>query len=257
MNIQQLRYVFEVARHRLNVSEAAERLFTSQPGVSKQIRLLEDELGIEIFVRHGKRLVGITEPGRQVLGIAGRILQEVDNLREVGAEFSNEATGSLSIAFTHTQARYALPRVVQAFMQRYPKVKLSFHQGNPRQVCEYVLSGEADIAIATEAIAEHEDIVMLPCYQWNRCIIAPPRHPILAEQPLTLEAIARYPVVTYDFAKLEPGETIQCRKRWQSERQAFENTTTMERQPLGGHSNIDGYRIGSNGVLNEMRKSRQ
>ncbi|HMV18635.1 MAG TPA: HTH-type transcriptional regulator CysB [Zoogloea sp.] len=200
MNIQQLRYVFEVARHRLNVSEAAERLFTSQPGVSKQIRLLEDELGIEIFVRHGKRLVGITEPGRQVLSIAGRILQEVDNLREVGAEFSNEATGSLSIAFTHTQARYALPRVVQAFMQRYPKVKLSFHQGNPRQVCEYVLSGEADIAIATEAIAEHEDIVMLPCYQWNRCIIAPPRHPILSEQPLTLEAIARYPLVTYDFA---------------------------------------------------------
>ena len=200
MNIQQLRYVFEVARHRLNVSEAAEHLFTSQPGVSKQIRLLEDELGIEIFVRHGKRLVGITEPGRQVLSIAGRILQEVDNLREVGAEFSNEATGSLSIAFTHTQARYALPRVVQAFMQRYPKVKLSFHQGNPRQVCEYVLSGEADIAIATEAIAEHEDIVMLPCYQWNRCIIAPPRHPILSEQPLTLEAIARYPLVTYDFA---------------------------------------------------------
>ncbi len=200
MNIQQLRYVFEVARHRLNVSEAAEALFTSQPGVSKQIRLLEGELGVEIFVRHGKRLVGITDPGKQVLNIAARILQEVDNLREVGAEFSNEATGSLSIAFTHTQARYALPGVVQAFMQRYPKVRLSFHQGNPRQVCEYVLSGEADIAIATEAIAEHEDIVMLPCYQWNRCVVAPLRHPILSEKPLTLEAIARYPLVTYDFA---------------------------------------------------------
>ena len=200
MNIQQLRYVFEVARHGLNVSEAAEALFTSQPGVSKQIRLLEDELGVDIFVRHGKRLIAITEPGRQVLLIAERMLLDVENLRKVGAEFSNEATGSLSIAFTHTQARYALPRVVQAFMARYPNVRLSFHQGNPKQVCEYVLSGVADIAIATEAIAEHEDIVMLPCYQWNRCVIAPQRHPILSEHPLTLEAIARYPLVTYDFA---------------------------------------------------------
>ena len=200
MNIQELRYVFEVARHGLNVSEAAEALFTSQPGVSKQIRVLEEELGVEIFVRHGKRLVDISAPGKQVLTIVGRILQEVDNLREVGAEFSNEASGSLSIAFTHTQARYALPRVVQAFMALYPNVRLSFHQGNPRQVCEYVLSGVADIAIATEAIAEHEDIVMLPCYQWNRCVVAPLRHPILAAQPLTLEAIARYPLVTYDFA---------------------------------------------------------
>lgn len=200
MNIQQLRYVFEVARHGLNVSEAAEALFTSQPGVSKQIRLLEDELGVEIFVRHGKRLIAITEPGQQVLLIAERMLLDVENLRKVGAEFSNEATGGLSIAFTHTQARYALPRVVQAFMARYPNVRLSFHQGNPKQVCEYVLSGAADIAIATEAIAEHEDIVMLPCYQWNRCVIAPQRHPILSEHPLTLEAIARYPLVTYDFA---------------------------------------------------------
>ena len=132
--------------------------------------------------------------------IAERMLLDVENLRKVGAEFSNEATGGLSIAFTHTQARYALPRVVQAFMARYPNVRLSFHQGNPKQVCEYVLSGVADIAIATEAIAEHEDIVMLPCYQWNRCVIAPQRHPILSEQPLTLEAIARYPLVTYDFA---------------------------------------------------------
>jgi LysR family cys regulon transcriptional activator len=200
MNIQQLRYVFEVARHGLNVSEAAEALFTSQPGVSRQIRVLEGELGVDIFVRHGKRLVDLTEPGKQVLIIATRILQEMDNLREVGAEFSSEASGSLSIAFTHTQARYALPPVVQAFMARYPNVRLSFHQGNPRQVCDYVLSGVADIAIATEAIAEHENIVMLPCYQWNRCVIAPLRHPILAERPLTLEAIARYPLVTYDFA---------------------------------------------------------
>lgn len=200
MNIQQLRYVFEVHRHRMNVSEAADALFTSQPGVSKQIRLLEDELGVEIFVRHGRRLVDVTEPGRQVLAIATRILQDLENLREVGAEFSNKTQGSLSIAFTHTQARYALPPVVQAFMARYPQVRLSFHQGNPQQVCEYLLSGAADIAIATEAIAEHDDIVMLPCYEWNRCIIAPVRHPILNTQPLTLEAIASYPIVTYDFA---------------------------------------------------------
>jgi len=200
MNIQQLRYVFEVVRHGLNVSEAAEALFTSQPGVSKQIRLLEDELGVEIFVRHGKRLVEITEPGRQVLMIAERMLLDVDNLRQVGAEFSNEASGSLSIATTHTQARYALPQVIRAFVARYPNVRLSLHQGNPRQVCEYVLSGEADIAIATEAIAEEHELVMLPCYQWNRCVIAPLRHPILDARPLTLEAIARYPVITYDFA---------------------------------------------------------
>ena len=200
MNIQQLRYVFEVVRHRLNVSEAAEALFTSQPGVSKQIRQLEDELGIEIFVRHGKRLVAVTEPGRQVLAIAERMLLDVENLRQVGAEFSNEASGSLSIATTHTQARYALPPVIRAFKSRYPNVRLSLHQGNPRQVCEYVLSGEADIAIATEAIAEEHELVMLPCYQWNRCVIAPVRHPILSAQPLTLEAIARYPVITYDFA---------------------------------------------------------
>jgi len=200
MNIQQLRYIHEVARRGLNVSEAAEALFTSQPGVSKQIRQLESELGVEIFVRHGKRLVAVTEPGRAVLEIAERMLRDVDNLQQVGDEFANEAVGSLSIATTHTQARYALPRVVRDFMRRYPEVKLSLHQGSPRQVCEMVLDGSADIAIATEAIAEYEELVMLPCYQWNRCVIATPRHPILQAAPLTLEAIARYPLITYDDA---------------------------------------------------------
>lgn len=200
MNLQQLRYVYEVARHGLNVSAAADALFTSQPGVSKQIRLFENELGIEIFERHGKRLVSITEPGREVLNIAERMLRDVDSLKQVGDEFTNEAAGSLSIATTHTQARYVLPRVVRDFMQRFPHVKLSLHQGNPRQVCEMVLSGEADVAIATEAISEYDDLVMLPCYQWNRCIVATPRHPILQEKPLTLEAIARYPIITYDDA---------------------------------------------------------
>jgi LysR family transcriptional regulator, cys regulon transcriptional activator len=200
MNLQQLRYIQEVARRGLNVSDAAEALFTSQPGVSKQIRLLESELGVEIFARHGKRLVAVTEPGRAVLAIAERVLRDVGNLQQVGEEFSNETSGSLSIATTHTQARYVLPRVVRDFMQRYPQVKLSLHQGNPQQVCEMVLDGTADIAIATEAIADNDDLVMLPCYQWNRCVVATPRHPILRESPLTLETIARYPIITYDDA---------------------------------------------------------
>ncbi|NMG31404.1 HTH-type transcriptional regulator CysB [Aromatoleum evansii] len=200
MNLQQLRYIHEVARRGLNVSEAAEALFTSQPGVSKQIRQFEAELGVDIFVRHGKRLVDVTAPGRQVLAIAERMLRDADNLRQVGEEFTNEIAGDLSIATTHTQARYVLPRVIRDFMQRFPQVKLSLHQGSPRQVCDMVMSGEADIAIATEAIAEYDELVMLPCYQWNRCIVATPRHPILKEHPLTLEAIARYPVITYDDA---------------------------------------------------------
>lgn len=200
MNLQQLRYIHEVARRGLNVSDAAEALFTSQPGVSKQIRLFESELGVDVFVRHGKRLVDVTDPGRQVLAIAERVLRDVDNLRQVGDEFTNEVAGSLSIATTHTQARYVLPRIVRDFMKRFPQVKLSLHQGSPRQVCAMVLSGEADVALATEAIADYDELVMLPCYQWNRCVIATPRHPILKEHPLTLEAIARYPIITYDDA---------------------------------------------------------
>ncbi|HRD33686.1 MAG TPA: HTH-type transcriptional regulator CysB [Rhodocyclaceae bacterium] len=200
MNLQQLRYVYEVARRGLNVSDAADALYTSQPGVSKQIRQFESELGVEIFVRHGKRLVDITEPGHQVLAIAERMLHDMDNLRQVGDEFSREAVGRLSIATTHTQARYALPAVIKAFLARYPGVRLELHQGNPRQVCEMTLAGEADLAIATEAIADFDDLVMLPCHQWNRCVIASQRHPILASQPLTLEAIARHPIITYDDA---------------------------------------------------------
>ena len=200
MNLQQLRYVQEVARQNLNVSAAADALFTSQPGVSKQIRQLEEELGIEIFVRHGKRLTGVTEPGQQVLQLAERMLRDMASLKQVGEEFSNESRGSLSIATTHTQARYVLPKVIRDFVNRFPDVRLSLHQGSPRQVCEMVLSGEADLAIATEAIDEYDELVMLPCYQWNRCIVATPRHPILQTTPLTLEAIARYPLVTYDDA---------------------------------------------------------
>ena len=200
MNLQQMRYVFEVARCGLNVSEAAVALHTSQPGVSRQIRVLEEELGVAVFVRQGKRLTGVTVPGREILKIAARMLQDVDNLRGVGREYSNELSGSLSIATTHTQARYALPHVIQQFMRRYPSVRVSLHQGSPTQICDYVLGGEADIAIATEAIGEQEGLVMLPCYQWNRCVIAPPRHPLLKARPLTLEEVAKYPIITYDHA---------------------------------------------------------
>jgi LysR family cys regulon transcriptional activator len=200
MNLQQLKYVREVARRGLNVSDAAEALYTSQPGVSKQIRLFEEELGVRIFVRRGKRIVGVTDPGREVLAIAERLLQDVDNLKQVGAEFGADAAGSLTIATTHTQARYVLPRMIPEFVRSYPGVRLSLHQGSPTQICEQVLAGEADIAIATEAIEHYADLVMLPCHQWNRCVVAPPGHPVFDSLPLTLEAIARHPIVTYDFA---------------------------------------------------------
>ncbi|HJS38576.1 MAG TPA: HTH-type transcriptional regulator CysB [Burkholderiales bacterium] len=200
MKIQQLRYLAEVARRDLSVSAAAEALHTSQPGVSRQIKELEDELGVEIFVRHGKRLTAVTEPGRAVLAIAERILAEAANLKRAGAEFADEKHGTLTIAATHTQARYALPKAVAALKRRYPDVQLVIHQGNPTQICEMVLRGEADFAVATEQIADYPELVSLPCYQWNRCVVVPAGHPLARVKPLTLEAVARYPIVTYDFA---------------------------------------------------------
>jgi LysR family cys regulon transcriptional activator len=200
MKLQQLRYLCEVARRDLSISAAADALHTSQPGVSKQIRGLEEELGIEIFMRNGKRLVGVTEPGRAVIGIAERMLADAANLKRAGDDFSGEKVGTLTIATTHTQARYALPKAVAAFKRRYPKVQLIIHQGNPTQICEQVALGEADLCVATEHIAEHPGLVALPCYQWNRCIVVPPRHPLLKVERLTLEAVAAYPIVTYDFA---------------------------------------------------------
>jgi LysR family cys regulon transcriptional activator len=200
MKLQQLRYICEVARQGLNLSVAAEKLFTSQPGVSKQIRLLEDELGVEIFVRHGKRIVEITPPGKDIIRVAERMLRDATNLKNVAQEFTSEQSGSLTVATTHTQARYALPHVVKRFMERYPGVRLSLRQGSPMQIAEMASSGEADLAIATEAIELFSDLVMLPCYQWNRCVVVPPQHALIKAKPLTLEAIARYPVITYDFA---------------------------------------------------------
>ena len=200
MKLQQLRYLCEVANQGLNLSKAAETLHTSQPGISKQIRLLETELEVDIFVRNGKRVVNVTPPGRAILEIAERMLRDARNLKQVGQDYANEATGSLTIATTHTQARYALPPAIKHFTARYPKVKLILRQGNPTQISELVTSGDADIAIATEAIELFDELVMLPCYQWNRCIIVGPRHPLLKLDVLTLEAIAQYPLITYDFA---------------------------------------------------------
>lgn len=199
MKLHQLRYIREVAKQNLNISEAAEVLHTSQPGVSKQIQLLEEELNLQIFQRNGKRLVGITEPGKAILALAERMMFEMENIKRVGEEFSHEETGSLTIATTHTQARYRLPSAVKNFMDQYPKVKLTIHQGNPTQVAEQVASGEADIGIATEAISSYEKILCLPLYRWNRCIVVPHGHPLLTDAPLTLKKITQYPLITYDF----------------------------------------------------------
>jgi LysR family cys regulon transcriptional activator len=182
------------------VSEAAEALYTSQPGISKQIKLLEDELGVIVFERSGKRLTAITEPGKAVLEIAERMLRDAENIRRVGEEYAGGDSGSLVIATTHTQARYALPAVVKNFVDRHPKVRLSLHQGHPTQIAEWTLKGEADIAIATEALDQYPQLVMLPCYQWVHCVIAPDGHPILAEKSLSLAALARWPLITYDSA---------------------------------------------------------
>jgi LysR family cys regulon transcriptional activator len=200
MKLQQLRYLVEVARCGLNVSEAAEVLYTSQPGVSKQIKLLEDELGVIVFERSGKRLTAITEPGRRVLEIAERILREAENIKRVGEEYAGGDSGSLVIATTHTQARYALPLVVKRFIERHPKVRLSMHQGSPMQIAEWTLKGEADIAIATEALDQFPQLVMLPCYQWGHSVIAPDGHAILAERSVSLATLARWPLITYDPA---------------------------------------------------------
>jgi LysR family cys regulon transcriptional activator len=196
MNFQQLRSVRETVRCGFNLTEVAHTLHTSQPGVSRQIRELEDELGIELFVRAGKRLTGLTEPGAHVLPIIEGILQGSHNLRTAGQEFVAQQSGSLSIAATHTQARYALPAAVQEFRLQFPNVKLQLHQGSPRQVAEMLLSGEADVGIATEALAQFSELVALPCYRWTHSVIVPPGHPLL-DETLSLDRLARYPLITY------------------------------------------------------------
>ncbi|HUP98104.1 MAG TPA: CysB family HTH-type transcriptional regulator [Usitatibacter sp.] len=198
MNIQQLKYCHEVARRGLSVSAAADALHTSQPGVSKQIRALEEELGVELFVRQGRRFTAVTDAGREVLASVERILHELSALKAIGAEHADHARGSLAVAVTHTQARYALPAVVTDFKKRFPEVKLKLLQGNPRQLAAMVLAGEADLAVATEALDEYPELVTVPCYSWHHCVVVPAGHPLERVRPLTLEAIAAYPIVTYD-----------------------------------------------------------
>jgi len=200
MNLHQLRFVREAVRQNFNLTEAAKALYTSQPGVSKAIIELEEELGIDIFTRHGKRIRGLTEPGRAVLRSVEMIMQEIEGLKRIGKEFAAQDSGSLTIATTHTQARYALPKVVQAFTQKYPKVRLSLLQGSPKQIAEMVSKDQADMAIATEAIATAEGLISLPCYQWEHVVVVPPEHPLLKSKAITLEEIASYPLITYDSA---------------------------------------------------------
>ncbi len=198
MNLRQLRYVAAVARNGLNVSAAAEALYTSQPGVSKQIQLLEEELGVQIFERNGKHLTRVTPAGQAIIELAERVLQEAESIPQVAREYTDPQTGSLSIATTHTQARFVLPPIIGEFVRRYPRVALHVHQGSPVQIGELAASGAADIAIASEALERLDALVVMPCYRWNRAIVAPRGHP-LCERALTLEAVTEYPIVTCDF----------------------------------------------------------
>lgn len=199
MKLQQLRYIWEVAHHDLNVSATAQSLYTSQPGISKQIRLLEDELGVEIFARSGKHLTRITPAGEFIIQTAGEILRKVESIKQIAQEFSNEKKGNLSIATTHTQARYALPPIIERFIKRYPEVTLHMHQGSPTQIAEMAADGTVDFAIATEGLEQFGDLIMMPCYRWNRCVIVPKGHPLTELPKLTLEALVDYPIVTYVF----------------------------------------------------------
>ena len=199
MKLQQLRYIWEVARHDLNVSATAEKLFTSQPGISKQIRMLEDELGVQIFQRSGKHLTEVTPAGQEIIDKCSEILAGIDSIRQIAMEHSDQQAGSLSIATTHTQARYVLPPVIQEFMRRYPAVSLHMHQGTPMQISELASKGTVDFAIATEALELFDNLVMMPCYSWNRSVIVPRNHPLLNEESLSLKALAEYPIVTYVF----------------------------------------------------------
>ncbi|MBV5298635.1 MAG: CysB family HTH-type transcriptional regulator [Rhodoferax sp.] len=200
MNFQQLKSIREAVRCGFNLTEVAAMLHTSQPGVSRQVRELEDELGIEIFVRTGKRLTGLTPPGLALMPFVERMLQEADNIKRASHELQSREDGRLSIAATHSQARYALPHVVKDFRKRYPRVALHLHQGSPKQVAEMLLSGEVDMGVATEALANFEQLVTLPCYRWTHSIVVPPGHPLLAlAGPVTLQDLAAFPLITYEL----------------------------------------------------------
>jgi LysR family transcriptional regulator, cys regulon transcriptional activator len=200
VKLQQLRFLIEVVDNGLNVTTASERLYTSQPGVSKQIRLLEEELGVTVFERSGKRFTGLTAAGVAVTESARRVLLEAENLRRVSAEFSDEAAGTLTVATTHTQARYVLPRIVAEFTKRYPRVRLAIRAGNPMQVAELVQRGDAEIGLATESLSASTALISMPAYSWTHKVIVPEGHPLLREAHLSLQVLAQYPIVTYDPA---------------------------------------------------------
>ncbi len=197
MNLHQFRFVQEAVRRGLNLTEAAKALHTSQPGVSKAIIELEDELGIEIFTRHGKRLKRVTEPGQHVLASIAIILREVGNLKRIGEQYSAQDTGTFSIATTHTQARYVLPVPVARLRERYPKVNISLHQGAPDQVARMVIEETAEIGIATESLANYPELITLPCYEWQHVLVVPTGHALARKERLTLEDIAAEPLITY------------------------------------------------------------
>jgi LysR family transcriptional regulator, cys regulon transcriptional activator len=204
MNFQQLRSVRETVRQGFNLTVVSEVLHTSQPGVSRQLKELEDELGIELFERAGRRLLGLTPPGAAVMPIIERLLQEAENLKRAGDDFARSDRGLLTVAATHTQARYAMPAAIRDFRAAHPQVRLHLQQGSPRQVAESVLAGDAELGIATEALAEFPDLVALPCYRWTHVVVVPRGHALAedAQQTLTLERLAEHPLVTY-----EPGYT--------------------------------------------------
>lgn len=197
MKLNQLRYFVEIVKHRQNISNAAESLFTSQSGISKQIILLEEELQLQLFNRKGRHLTGLTEAGEKIYAMALSVLDKVNDIKQVADEY-NHRQGTLTIATTHTQARYVLPPIVERFLRAYPNVRFNLQQGTPRHVAELVADGDADLGLATEALQEHAGLVSMPCYQWRRCIITQPGHPLLEAAPLTLQEIVKYPIITYE-----------------------------------------------------------
>lgn len=197
MNFQQLRIIREAVRCNYNLTEVGNALFTSQSGVSKHIKDLEEELGVELFVRKGKRLLDLTEPGRELLQIVERILLDANNIRNLVEQYSLRDEGQLTVVATHTQARYALPKVITDFKKAFPKVHLKLHQGNPNEIVTMLLSGEADIGIATEALSDVTKLDSFPFYTWHHAVIVPAGHPLEQVHPLTLQSLAQYPIVTY------------------------------------------------------------
>ncbi len=202
MKLQQIRCIVAMRQNNLNVSEAAASLFTSQPGVSKQIKLLEDEVGVELFERSGKQITAETPAGSSIIDIAEQILASTDDIKNIGREYNDPNSGDLRLATTHTQARYVLPSVIQAFSERYPRVNIHLHQGTPAQMASMIEAGEVDFVIATEGAHHYNDLVMLPCSRWNRCVVVPPDHALFKLSQLdglTLEALVNYPIITYVF----------------------------------------------------------